>query len=113
MGVEKSGIGLVFMIIYTLPSSPSPLVSPRRLLVNARNAHRGPRNRPHTQSKSQKKSTQRRKTMFENPATAETLPARRLPTILVPEMHYTKHAATLQWVYFFFARSLSFCLLFT
>jgi hypothetical protein len=50
--------------------------------------------------------------MFENPPTAETLPARRLPTILVPEINYTKHAATLQWVIavYFFSLTLSFCL---
>jgi len=90
------------------------LVSPHRLLVNARNTHRGPRNGNRTQSKSQKKSAQRRETMFDNPATAETLPARRFPTILVPDsgMHHTKHAATLQWVSLtvFFLLALSFCL---
>ena len=75
-----------------------------RLVVNARNAHLGPRDGKHTKAKSQKKSAQRRETMFENSISqVDPFPARRLPTIpstaaVLDTQHIVKQAATLQWV---------------
>ena len=88
-----------FLMFRPLPSSPM-----HRLVVNARNAHLGPRNGRNTTSKSQKKSAQRREMMFENSEAAppaDPFPSRRLPTIpstAVPEKCHAKHAAILQWV---------------
>jgi hypothetical protein len=96
--MEPVCVSLFFLMFRPLPSSPMP-----RLVVNARNAHLGPRNGRNATSKSQKKSAQRREMMFENSAAppADPFPPRRLPIIpstAVPEKCHAKHAAILQWV---------------
>ena len=89
--------------IFSLMFRPFTVLSMHRLVVNARNAHLGPRNGKNATSKSQKRSAQRREMMFENSAApaADPFPTRRLPTILstaVPEECHAKRTATLQWV---------------
>ena len=96
--VEQVCTSTGFLCVTVAPHFPS---LPHRLIVNARNAHLGPRNGAHIKAKSQKRSAQRREMMFENSAPLDPLLARRFPTILstlVPQTRQVKHAATLQWV---------------
>jgi hypothetical protein len=104
--LESNGIGTYINVQFFFCCSPHEtfLLHPGRLVINARNAHLGPRDGKHTKAKSQKKSAQRREMMFENSISqVDPFPARRLPTIpsttAVPDtQHNIKHAATLQWV---------------